>query len=71
MKLDAFDATKFVLLSVFTLKETICPRICSKSRTKSARSPLPVGLKTIERQHNEYVKTAVRTLSSSSRSTVG
>ena len=31
--------TKFVLLSVFTLKETICPKICSKSRLKS---PLPV-----------------------------
>ena len=38
------DATKFVLLSVFTLKETFCPRICSKSRRKSAKSPLPVGV---------------------------
>ena len=36
--------TKFVLLSVFTLKETICPQICSKSRLKSAKSPLPVDV---------------------------
>ena len=27
-----FDATKFVLLSVFTLSEIICPNICSISR---------------------------------------
>ena len=36
------DATKFILLSVFTLIETICPRICSKSRPKGTKSPLPV-----------------------------
>ena len=30
--LICLDATKFILLSVFTLTETICPRICSKSR---------------------------------------
>ena len=35
------DATKLVLLSVFTLKETIYPRICSKSRLKSPKCPLP------------------------------
>ena len=34
------DATKFVWLSVFTLIETICPRICSISRSKSTKSPL-------------------------------
>ena len=62
----------FPLLVCFdALKETICPRICSKSRTKSASSPLTVGSKTIERQRNEYIKTAVHTFSSSSRSTVG
>ena len=38
------DTTKFVLLSVFTLKETICPRIWSKSRPKSAKRPLPVDI---------------------------
>ena len=39
------DATKFVLLSVCTLIETICPRICSNSRPKSAKSPLPVDVR--------------------------
>ena len=40
------DATKFVLLSVFTLKETIFPRRCSKSRPKSAtKTPLPVDVR--------------------------
>ena len=34
--------TKFVLLSVFTLKEIICPKICSKSPLKSAKGSLPV-----------------------------
>ena len=38
----SFDATKFVWLSVFTLIETICARICSKSRPRSAKSQLPV-----------------------------
>ena len=38
------DATKFVLLSVFTLIETICPKICSNSRPKGAKSPLPVDV---------------------------
>ena len=39
------DATKFVLLSVFTLKETFSPRMCSKSRLKSAKNPLPVDVR--------------------------
>ena len=39
------DTTKSVLLSVFTLTETICPNICSKSRLKSAKSPLPVDVR--------------------------
>ena len=41
--LICLDATKFV--SVFTLKETICPRIYRKSRPKSAKSPLPVDVR--------------------------
>ena len=39
------NATKFVLLSVFTLKGTFCSRICSKSRLKSAKSPHPVDVR--------------------------
>ena len=39
------DATKLVLLSVFTLKERFCPRVCSKSRPKSAKSPHPVDVR--------------------------
>ena len=35
-------ASKFVFLRVFSLIETICPKICSKSSLKSAKSPLPV-----------------------------
>ena len=36
---------QILLLSVFTLIETICPRICSKSRTKSAKIPLPLDVR--------------------------
>ena len=36
----SLDAIKFVLLGVFTLIGKICPRICSKSQPKSAKSPL-------------------------------
>ena len=32
--LICLGTTEFVLLSVFTLKETICPKICSKSRVQ-------------------------------------
>ena len=42
---NILDANKFVLLSVFTLKERFCLRICSKSRLKSAKSPLPVDVR--------------------------
>ena len=38
-------ATKFVLLSVFTLIETIWPIICSKSLPRSAKSQLPVDVR--------------------------
>ena len=40
--LVSLDATVFILPSVLILKETICPKICSKSRLKCAKSPFPV-----------------------------
>ena len=43
--LICLDATKFVLLSVFTLIETMCPIISSKSRPRSAKSQLPVDVR--------------------------
>lgn len=43
--LICLDATKIVLLRVFSLYETVCPRICSKSQTKSAKTPLPVDVR--------------------------
>ena len=42
---NMLDATKFILLSVFTLKEMICPKICSKSRHKSAKGSVPVDVR--------------------------
>ena len=35
----------FVLLSVFTVIETFCPKICLKSRLKTAKSPLAVDVR--------------------------
>ena len=46
--LICLDATIFVLLSVLTLIETICPKICSKSGFKSAKSPLPVDVASLK-----------------------
>ena len=40
----SLEATKLALLRVSTLVETICPNICSKSRFKSSKSPLPVNV---------------------------
>ena len=37
-------ATVFVLPSVLILIETICPKICSKSRLKCAKSSFPVDV---------------------------
>ena len=39
--LISLDATIFVLLSVLTLIETICPKLWSELWLKSAKSPLP------------------------------
>ena len=68
------DATKFVLLSVFTLKETIYPRICSKSRLKSPKRPLPgekktslLKLPTARRSKNRFDKWQSGKLSTVSR----
>ena len=38
-------ATKFVLHIFLTVIETICPKMCSKSRLKSAKSPLSVDVR--------------------------
>ena len=43
--LVCIDATKFLLLSVFTLIESICPNICSKSRLKGTKKQLPVDFR--------------------------
>ena len=43
--LVSLDATVFILPSVLILIETICPKICSKSRLKSAKRPLPVDVR--------------------------
>ena len=43
--LISLDATIFVSPSVLILTETICPKICSKSRLKSAKSPFPVDVR--------------------------
>ena len=43
------DATKFVWLSVLTLTETICPKVCSKSRIKSAKSSLRIDVRRSKR----------------------
>ena len=42
--LVSFYASVFVLPSVLILIETICPKICSKSRLKSANSLLPFNI---------------------------
>jgi len=43
--LISLDATIFLLPSVFIVIETICPKICSKTRLKSAKSSLPVDVR--------------------------
>ena len=46
--LISLDATIFVLPSVLILIETICPKICLKSRRKSAKIPLSVDVRRSE-----------------------
>ena len=43
--LVSLDVTVFILPSVLILIETICPKICSKSRLKSAKCPLPIDVR--------------------------
>ena len=47
--LICLDATTFVWLSVLTLTETICPKVCSKSRIKSAKSSLRIDVRRSKR----------------------
>ena len=58
------DAAKFVLLSVFTLKETFCPRTCSKSRLRSAKNPLPFDVRRSKmpllKPHNNWHLDSIR-----------
>ena len=48
--LICLDTSKFSLLSFFTLIKTICPKICSKSRLISGKSPLPFNVHRSERR---------------------
>jgi len=43
--LIGLDATIFLLPSVLIVIETICPKICSKTGLKSAKSPFPVDVR--------------------------
>ena len=43
--LISLDATVFILPSVLILTETICPKIFSKSRLKSAKRAFPVDVR--------------------------
>ena len=47
--LICLDATKFVWLSVLTLTETICPKVCSKSQLKCAKSSLRIDVRRSKR----------------------
>ena len=46
--LICLDSTTFLLLSVFTLKDTICPKILAKPLPKNAKSPLPVDVRRLK-----------------------
>ena len=43
--LICLDGTKFVFLSIFSLIETICPKVWSKSRPRIPKIPLPVDVR--------------------------
>ena len=63
--LICLDAIKFVLPSVFTLIETICPQIWAKPLPKNSESPLSVGMRCSKtpllKLPNEMIETVVRT----------
>ena len=44
---------------MFTLKETICPKICSKLRLKSAKGPFPDDLR---RSKTSLLKVLLKTM---------
>ena len=46
--LICLDSIKFLLLSVFTLKDTICPKILAKPLPKNAKSPLSVDVRRLK-----------------------
>ena len=54
------DTTKFLLLRFFSLKETICPKVCSKSRFKSAKNILPVNMRRSKTQSLEPFRPVVK-----------
>ena len=45
ISLFLFEYASTLLLSAFTLKETTCSKICSKSWPKSEKSSVPVGVR--------------------------
>ena len=53
--LICLDATKFVWLSVFTLTETICPKVCSKSQLKCAKISLRIDVRRSKRSLLNYL----------------
>ena len=53
--LICLDATKFVWLSVFTLTETICPKVCSKSQLKCAKISLRIDVRCSKRSLLNYL----------------
>ena len=55
------DTTKFVLLRVFTLKETICPRICRNSWLKSVKRQLPVYVRRSKKIINSLLEREMET----------
>ena len=46
--LICLDSTTFLLLSVFTLTDTICPKILAETLPKNAKSPLPVDVRCLK-----------------------
>ena len=57
--LISLDATVFVLPIGLILVETICPKMCSKSRLKCAKSPFPVD---VRRSKTSLLKLPINTV---------